>query len=233
MSIDTPVNTLVRQLRQVGRRPSKNLVQQICSHGAEAREALVALAAEKELLHRAEPICWGPLHALRLLGEMADVSIIEPLFSVLPIEVYSEEEAAPQIWSREVLEIVACCGVEAVPILWAWADDDTRSYHARGAAMQTMIYITELAPEVYDEVVADAQARFQEENDRDRTTILVYLLAHLQVAAVYKDVLAAYRANLVDTEIIPAAGARKLLLGSKKEPYIVPRTFWERYDMQG
>ena len=103
MQLETPVMTFVRQLSRVGLRPDDRLVQRILEHGAAARTALLELATQTEALHSAYPADLGPLHALRLLGEVPDISIIVPLLAVLPVPVHGDEDVpsrrAQFIWA--------------------------------------------------------------------------------------------------------------------------------------
>jgi hypothetical protein len=73
-------------------------------------------------------------------------------------------------------------------------------------------------------------------SDRTTITFLVFLLAHLQASAAYREVMAAYRAKQVDTAVLPlpASEARQLLLGEPSESQF-PESFslWDRYDIFG
>ncbi len=234
MPLETPVDDLVRQLRRVGLRPSERLVQLILAYEPAARGPLLALATDLRALEEPEPVCWGPLHALRLLGELPDVDIIPPLLGLLPIAIEDENDIPPQYWGNEVLQILGRCGAAAVPVLWAWFDDSTHEHASRGAAVQTLSYVANFAPEIRDDLVAELRSRFARETNPTLAAHLVAVLADLGVQDAYAEILAAYRAHRVDSNVMPAANARQLLL-SGGQPHLscVKHPLWERYDQHG
>lgn len=234
MPLETAVDGLVVQLGRVGRRPPEQLITRILQHGAAARGALIGLAPRIEFLHEDEPACWGPLHALRLLGEMPDVAIIPPLLNVLPIEVYSEEDIPAHLWGDEVLQMIGRCGAAAVPVLWAWSDDPEHSRPSRGAALEALTYATVMAPETRESVITEARRRFAEEQDPSFGADLVNILAELRVESAYAEIMAAYRAGRIDRVRRPAALVRQLLLGGAQTLLDDTKlSFWERYDKVG
>jgi hypothetical protein len=236
MAEATPANELVQQLRRAGMRPSERLVGRILACGAAAREPLLQLATDTQTLYAAEPACWGPIHALRLLGELPDIAIIPPLLSTLPIEVRHEDDQAPEIWAGEVLDILASCGAEAVPLLWEWADDTAHSERSRASAAHTLSYIAARFDETYSPIVTEARTRLEharQQQDRQATTFLVHLLAGLGVQDAYQAVMAAYREGQVDTKMLPASTARQLLLSQGTRDALVWLSLWERYDEYG
>lgn len=234
MPLNRPISELIEELSRVGRRPPEHLVRQILATPDEARAPLVALATRKEALHAAEPACWGPVHALRLLGEIPDTSMVEPLLNTLPVEIRYEGDQAAEFWAAEVLEIIASCGTDIIPLLWEWSEGTTHSDNSRGAALHTLIYIGHNQPETYDDIAAEARARLAQSQDTTVTTFLVYLLSGLEVEAAYKEVMAAYREKRVDTEVLPAATARQLIFGRQMDKErLKPIPFWERYELDG
>jgi hypothetical protein len=186
------------------------------------------------MLYAPEPSCWGPLHALRLLGELPHTSMLAPLLNVLPVEIHDEHDQAPELWAAEVLDIASACGPEAIPLLWEWAHDDTHGSHSRGAALHVLVYIAYRWPDQRATIVNEARARLAQAPDQTETTFLAFLLASLAVADAYREVLAAYQAKRIDTGILPAAQARQMLLGGiDTNDYMRRLEFWERYDIDG
>ena len=236
MPVETPVASLVRQLSRVGLRPDVHLAEQICRGGDAARTALIALATDIPALHEDMPTCLGPLHALRLLGELPDLSIIDPLLSSLPVPVIDEESDIPaDLYANEVLQIIGRVGAPAVAALWAFADDATKADQPRGAAINALVYVATYAPDVYDAVLAEARSRLLRD---DLSTMIisstVVLLAELGDAPSYKAVMAAYRSGRADQSWFPASVARQQLLGGGIDSRnCVNHTLWERYDAHG
>ncbi|GAB4447512.1 MAG: hypothetical protein OHK0015_51650 [Chloroflexi bacterium OHK40] len=234
MATDTPVSELVPQLSRVGLRPDARLVERIVAHGADGRRALLTLATSVAALHDELPAALGPLHALRLLGELPDVEIIGPLLAVLPVPIRHREDVPPRLYGTEVLQIIGRIGAPAVPVLWAHADDPATSEMARSAAISALSYVATRAPELREEVLAEARRRLEHETDMARTTGLVTVLAELGDAESYRAVMAAYRAGRVDQRQAPAATARQFLLGGgRRDLNCVNHPLFERYDHHG
>ncbi len=234
MPLDTPIADLVRQLSRVGLRPSERLVQQIVAHGPAARAALLELATDLTALHGDLPEALGPLHALRLLGELPDVAIIAPLIEQLPIPTYGDEDVPAQLYASDVLQIIGRIGAPAVPVLWAYADDQRHPARARSAAVSALSWVVTAAPEVRDAVIAEARRRLATETDEPVTTGLVKVLADLGDQESYKPIMAAYRAGRVDQAQAPAASARQLLLGGgRPDLSCVNHPLFERYELHG
>lgn len=237
MPAELSAHELVGQLRTVGRRPAKRLVERILAYGAAARAPLLDLATDIQALYTNEPACWGPIHALRLLGEQPDPAIIAPLLGVLPVHLRYERDHAPELWAGEVLDVLSLCGPAAIPTLWQLADDEAQSQRTRGAAIQTMILIAATSASASADLRADleagARARLEQTQDRAIAAFLISLLANLGAAAAYQEIMAAYRAGRVDTTIFAAADARQMLFGQNRPEYELPQSFWERYEMHG
>ncbi len=234
MPIDTPARDLVRQLSRVGLRPDERLVKRIVEHGAEARAALLELATDTEALHGDLPATLGPLHALRLLGELPDGSMIAPLLSQLPIQIYGDEDVPARLYATEILQIIGRVGAPAVPLLWAYADDEANGAAPRSAAVNALAYVATFAPETRDEIIAEARRRLESTEDSDELTGVVTLLSELGDAESYKPIMAAYRAGKVHKERAPAAAARQFLLGGgRRDLTCVNHPLFERYDHHG
>lgn len=236
MPIETPASDLVRQLSRASLRPDERLVRQILDQGDAARLALLGLATDIPALHEPTPTCLGPLHALRILGELPDISIIRPLLATLPIPIEDPEYDVPAgLYAQEILQIIGRVGAPAVPELWAIADDVSAGDHARGAAANALAYVATYAPEVRDEVVAEARRRLADESLPNVAVAgAVALLVEIGDAPSYRAVMAAYRAGKVDQSRMPAAAARQFLLGGGRgDLKCVRHPLWERYDEHG
>jgi hypothetical protein len=234
MLLERRIGDLVRQLRRAGLRPSEHLVQSILEYGDTARESLLELATDTLALQEDEPICWGPVHALRLLGEIPDESIIRPLLSRLPLHIAGQDDYPSQTWASEVLQIVGRCGAVAAPTLWSFADDTMQLLASRGAALHGLVYVATIAPGLREDIITEARNRLAQETNPEMAAYLVLLLGELGVSAAYAEVMAAYREGRIDREIVPPADARQLLLGAGNPNLgCVEHPFWERYDLHG
>jgi hypothetical protein len=234
MPIDIPAADLVRQLRRVGLRPPEKLVERILEQPEAALGPLLELALDVGALLTEQPECWGPIHALRLLGQLRTTAIVEPLLGAFPLPLPEEAEEAPALWSAEAPQIIGSLGAAVAPTLWAWLDDAERPLLARAAAAESLPYVTAADPAQRDDVIAGFRSRIAEADGRELAALLVNALGRLGAADAYAEVMAAYRAGRVDTAILPAASARQLLLrGGAPSLKCANHTLWERYDEHG
>lgn len=234
MPVDTPVADLVRQLGRVGLRPDDRLVARIVEQGPAARAELLRLASDIDALHSELPASLGPLHALRLLGELPDLTLIAPLLGALPVPIYGDEDVPARLYATEVLQIIGRVGEPAVAALWAYADDEANAELTRAAAVGALAYVATYAPAVREAVLAEARRRLELDLPVPLATGVVTLIAELGDAASYQAVMAAYRAGRVDRSQAPAAAARQFLLGGgRKDLTCVNHPLGERYDHHG
>lgn len=235
MPIDTPTADLVRQLSRVGLRPDARLTEQIIGRGAEARAELLKLATHIDALHAEDlPVALGPLHALRLLGELPDPEMIPSLLNVLPIPVGDEEDVPARLYAGEVLQMIARVGEPAVELLWAIADEAEVGEARLVAAIHALPYVATFVPETRDAIIAEARRRLDEERSVEMTTGAAVVLAELGDSSSYQKIMAAYRGGKIDQSKAPAAAARQFLLGGGRQDLTCVRhPLWERYDQHG
>jgi hypothetical protein len=233
MLLELGVAEKIKQLRREGLRPSEQLVRAITKAGSAAISPLLALATDTELMHEEAPDCFAPLHALRLLGEVGTVEIIEPLLRQFPISLDYDEEELPQLWVRESTQIIGHLGAPAIDPLWQIIDDEEWNIDARSGALNALDYVTAMAPETHDTIIAGLRERLE----RDTTPLASHLalaLANLGISDLYPEFMAMYRAGKLDQDIIPAAVARQLLLSdSTTRLACAKHPLWERYDQHG
>ena len=234
MSFDTPMHDLVRQLRRAGLRPPERLVERILAAGQGARGALLELALDQAALLEDEPVCWGPIDALRVLCKLHDATLVEPLLGQFPVPIEYDQQPAPVMWTTDASQILGHIGAPVVDALWTWFDDAEHSLASRSAAADALAYATVAEPALREQVIAGMRQRLAETEDRVVAAFCVGALARMGVAESYPDVMAAYRAGRVETDIIAAGDARQLLL-SKGTPNLacVNHTLWERYNQHG
>ena len=234
MILDLTIPDKVKQLRREGLRPAERLASTITKAGAAAFQPLLELATDVELLHEDEPECYAPIHALRLLGEIGSVEMIEPLLRKLPVELYYEDERLPQVWAEEVPQLMGHLGVPAIERLWQIAEDQSWPIAGRSSALLGLTFVTAAAPETRDELVAKLRERLAASEDTTFASHLVVALANLGVQDLYAEVIAMYRAGRIDQAIVPAGAVRQLLLsGSAKRLACANHPLWERYDQHG
>jgi hypothetical protein len=235
MSTEISTNDLVQQLRRVGLRPSQKTIDAIKARGAEAVAPLLELATDVESTMGAEPGSLGPLHALRLLGEIKPVEAADPILRKLPLPV---EEAPPQgafLWAQEAPQIVANFGPDVLPTVLALADDMSAVPLQRGAAFATMGFLATTNPELRDEIVAELRKRMATEHEPTARGYLVATLSQLKARDAYDEIMASYRDKTVDKTVMGAATARQLLLGTQVQRQLdcALHSLDERYEQHG
>jgi len=234
MPIDTPVSELVRQLSRIGLRPDERLVQRILEHGPAARAALLELAINTDALHTELPAALGPLHALRLLGELPDVELIVPLLGRLPIPITSDEDVPAQLYATEILQIIGRIGAPAVEPLWAYADDEANIPNVRSAAVATLAFVAARDPECRDTIIAESRRRLEHGGALPVTNGVATLLAELGDAPSYAAVMAAFRAGQIEKDQVAPATLRQVMLGGGRHDLsCVNHPLFERYDDHG
>jgi ribosomal protein L18 len=216
-------------------RSLKHITAQIVERGAEAVAPLLHMALDTSTLGQEEPLSLGPVHALRLLGELRALETAEPLLRKLPLPGDLPPTQAVYVWEQEVPQIVARLGAEVLPVVLDIADDEAASAEQRGAAIETLSYLSATTPDLRDEILAQLRRRFQDANNPTLRAYIVQALAELGAKDMYAPIMAAYRDGSVDRDIISAATARQVLLGSDKQRRIdcANHTLAERYEQLG
>lgn len=234
MTIDLTIGEEVKQLRRAGMRPNERQVRDILRAGAAAFRPLLALATDTELLHEEPPECYGPIHALRLLGEMPSVDMIEPLLAPLPITRNYPDEQLPQLWLSELPQIIGRIGAAAVEPLWAIADDQERGIPARTVALVALGYVSAVAPDMRDAIIAGMREHLATSDDATINAYMVTALGDMGVEDAYAEVMQLYRAGKINQRIVPPGTARQMLL-SKRDTRLncANHPLWERYDQHG
>lgn len=231
MTIDLAVGDDVRQLRKAGERPNERLVNHILRSGPAARPHLIELAVNVDLLHGDEPDCYAPMHALRLLGELPALEMIEPLLAVVPLELYYDGEMLPQMWGREMPQMLARIGAPAAEPLWTTADDSGRVPAQRAISLVALSHLPRVAPDQRDALVAAMRERLASFDDPTLVAYVLMALGEMQVSDIYPEAMRLFREGKVNQSVLPPGVARQLLLSPRKDQTAcVLHPLWERYE---
>lgn len=234
MLLEFGVKDKIQQLERAGIRPNDRLWATLIRAGAAAYPGLLELARSVDALHADEPECYGPLHALRLLGEVGQLAMIDLLMGELPLKLEYEDEKLPQIWAEELPQIVARLGSPAIEPLWALADDTSNTSASRGCSLLALSYINAIEPEAREPIVAGLRERLAATDDPNWAGQIVTALANMGAKETYAEVMALYRSAKINQEIFPAGAARQLLLSdSAKRLACAKHPLRERYDQHG
>lgn len=233
---DISAQELVRNLRRVGLRPSDRTIDAILERGSDAVAPLAELALATDTLMEEEPTSLGPVHALRLLGELKPSEVAGPLLRKLPLPVETEQPTqGAYLWSQEVPQIVANLGAEVLPVILEIANDMDAPALQRGSACATLGFLATTTPALRDEIAAVLRERLGAEPDSTTRGYIVATLAQLQVREAYSEVMDAYKNQRVDRSVMSAADARQLLLGAQNQRQLecALHTLAERYEQHG
>jgi hypothetical protein len=235
MTIDFDLLDYITQLRHAGLRPSEKLTQRILGLGEAAVTPLVELAADGKALLAEAPLCFAPIHALRLLGELGAVRIARPLLQAFPMDDGTTPEGSPsEIWDTELPQILGRLGEAATADLWAFADDTANSVAGRAAALSALAYATAVAPELREQVVAGLRERLAAADDPILAGHALIALGNIGAPEAYAEIMALFKAGKIDRELIGPGTARQLLLSTgEKRLGCARHPLWERYDQHG
>src|SRR5260221_4325207 len=187
MLLELGVAEKVKQLRREGLRLSEHLARSITRAEHAAVGPLLVLATDTDLLHEGAPECFGPIHALRLLGELGSVEIIEPVLRQFPVSLDYEEEELPQLWVQEAAQIIGHLGAPAIEPLWQIVDDEGWNIAARSGALSALGYVTAVDPETHDAIIAGIRERIQRSEDKLLASYLALALANLGASDLYPE----------------------------------------------
>jgi len=230
MTIDIDLHEYIRQLRTAGAELPMPLAQRIVAGGEHAVAALVALAIDTDLLNNAVPLCYAPLHALRLLGEIRSLACITPLIHAgVPAAPDKTREQRATIWDGEIPQIIARIGQAAFAPLLDLLDDDHTSNIGHHRAAIALAYLSLYALDMQPAVVAALEARLGS-SDTDRNASAALALANMGSESSYKVVMEAYKAGLLSKDAVQPGPLRQLLLSrSNARLACVNHPLGERY----
>ncbi len=230
MNASVEVREYIRQLRTIGAELPIPLAQRIIAAGESALGDLVAMAIDTTALSGPTPLCYAPLHALRLLGEIGSIDMIAPL-SHAPIPAtpdrISEQRAA--IWDGEVPQMIAKVGPSAHETLVALLDDEHTSNIGHHRVAIALAYMSLAFPDAREAIIATLDARLTTP-DSDRNASVALALANMGVEASYARVMAAYKDGHIAKDAVQPSQLRQLLLSrSSARLGCVTHPLGERY----
>jgi hypothetical protein len=234
MSRDLATNDYVNQLYRAALRPTEKQVQKILQAEKAAVQPLLEVACEVQLFEKGDPKCYAPIHALRLLGELHPLEMIDPLLALIPINLEYPNEDLLYTWLLELPQFLGRIGHPALEPLWEVIDDQQRGIGPRTLALAALSYLAVIEPDTRASTIARMREHLEQATDKLFRTYLVQELSNLGVAELYSYVMSLYREGALDADFFPAKNARQLLLGPPGEGLAhVNLSLWERYDIYG
>lgn len=110
---------------------------------------LLRMLTDKELLNTdadEDPAGWAPVHAMRALGQLHDISALESL--LVASDLLLDDKEGMGDWAVEELpEIYALFGPQGIPSLASVLSDTSRDLYVRGIAADGLLLIAQKYPE--------------------------------------------------------------------------------------
>jgi hypothetical protein len=145
-----------------------------------------------------EPEFWGPIHAIRALGQLHAETAIEPLVNLLA-ELKDDE------WMLEEFpSVYGLIGPAAIPTLAAYLVDASHEMYSRSYAANALEEIGKRHPESRSESIAALSKQLEafEENDYELNAFLIGNLTHLKAVETLPLIERAFKADRVDEFVI-------------------------------
>ncbi len=165
---------------------------------------LLRMLTDDELLKENEekPEGWGPFHALRALGQIGDVTAVEPLLN--KSERLLDYKNGLGEWGIEELpEVYGLIGPAAIPALIAYIADKSHGEDSRINASTGLAKIAEMHPEAREEVVAalTQQLESTQENLPELNAFIIDNLIHMKAVEAAPVIEQAFATDSVDMSI--------------------------------
>ncbi|MFM2032571.1 MAG: hypothetical protein RLZZ297_1336 [Chloroflexota bacterium] len=212
MTTSVELHEYIRQLRTLGPEMAIPIAAHVVEAGDAAVAPLAALAIDIDLLVGPAPLCYAPIHALRLLGELDSSAAIAALITApVPSAPDRETEQRTTIWDGEVPQIIARNGVGALDTILGLLDDDSTSNIGHHRAALALAYLSYAHPDAVGQIVAALEARLTTSNP-DRNASVALALANMGSESSYTAVFKAYQAGDIAKDAVQMGPMRKLLL---------------------
>jgi Protein of unknown function (DUF1186) len=167
---------------------------------------LLRMVTDKELLNtdaEEDPAGWAPLHAMRALGQLRDISALEPLLAASDMLLDDDEGLGD--WALEELpEVYALLGPQGIPSLASVLSDTSRDLYVRSIAEHGLKLIAQKYPEHRDaciEILARVLSATHEK-DSELNGFIIGDLIRLKAVEVASAIEQAFAAEEVDQMIV-------------------------------
>ncbi len=153
---------------------------------------------EQEEYEDEDPDFWGPIHAIRALGQLHAEAAVEPLVNLLT-ELKDDE------WMLEELpSVYGMIGPVAIPALSVYLADPSHEMYSRAYASNGFIEIAKWYPESRSECIAAISKQLEafEENDYELNAFIIGDLTRLKAIETLPLIERAFEADRVDEFVI-------------------------------
>lgn len=149
-----------------------------------------------------KPEGWAPHHAMRALGQLRDVSAVEPLLNQSE-RLIDYDEGLGEWGMEELPEVYGLIGPAAIPALTAYIADKSHGVDSRTNAATGLEKIAEMHPEAREEIVAalTRQLESAQENDPRLNAFIIDNLINLKAVDAAPVIERAFATDSVDMDI--------------------------------
>ena len=149
-----------------------------------------------------KPEGWAPHHAMRALGQLRDVSAVEPLLNQSE-RLIDYDEGLGEWGMEELPEVYGLIGPAAIPALTAYIADKSHGVDSRTNAATGLEKIAEMHPEAREEIVAalTRQLESAQENLPELNAFIIDNLINLKAVEAAPAIEQAFATDSVDMSI--------------------------------
>jgi hypothetical protein len=176
-----------------------------------------------------DPEFWGPIHAIRALGQLHSEAAIEPLVHLLA-ELENDE------WMREELpSVFGMIGPAAIPALTAYLADSSHEMYSRSYTANGLEEIGKRYPESRSEAIAALSKQLEafEENDYELNAFLISNLSYLKAVEALPLIERAFAADRVDEFVINLDSVLVELGLKEREEIQISEPFRDFFERRG
>lgn len=150
-----------------------------------------------------KPEGWAPHHAMRALGQLRDVSAVEPLLNQSE-RLIDYDEGLGEWGMEELPEVYGLIGPAAIPALTAYIADKSHGVDSRTNAATGLEKIAEMHPEAREEIVAalTRQLESAQENNPRLNAFIIDNLINLKAVDAAPVIERAFATDSVDMDIV-------------------------------
>jgi hypothetical protein len=146
---------------------------------------------------------WAPYHALRALGQIKDVSAVEPLLSKAE-RLLGVDKGLGEWAIEELPDVFGLIGPAAIPALTAYIADESHDVRSRINVATGLEKIGTMHPEAREESIAALTRQLEraEENDSELNAFIISALLGLQATEAAPAIEQAFATDNVDMGIV-------------------------------
>lgn len=186
MLLNLSIGTYVQHLRRAGFRGQS--VNNILQHSNAAVGPLIELATSTYLSNEDPPIGYAPIHALRLLGELHSLRMIEPLLASVAYP-FKNLTQTHMFRRHSIPQIIERIGAACRDMLWHYADDSSHHETRRSGAFLSLAYVTTIDKETCEPIIIGLYERSLQSDNCHVNVGIVRALGCRGAACAYNDAL--------------------------------------------